>query len=560
MPFTHLDIKEQRTEKTVLLFSLLFLFYFIGFFILTACIQFFSAIYTIEDRETAFQFRFLLLFFWSFILAVSVAVIHWLFSVSDGMNRIISALKAQPLDPNDRYHHRVQDIIDELKLATGTTSKNIRGMVLPTVAVNAFAVSDFRGNAVIGVTEGLIARLNRQQLEAVLAHEMAHVVNRDAVIVTIACSLFAVYAQLLNAMEDVAFDSDGGNVGVLAVYTRQNAAPFVAIPILWLLTTGTYFLNILISRQREYLADATAVELTRDPLGLAEALYKVANSWRGIGYTDNSLSSIFIMPAEDSDLDNTESWVADAFSTHPPLSKRLEVLLNLGKIDIATFTQQIETDLTPPQVQSEETSSLSETTWFVQTESNQWQGPFTALQLTSIPFITPESWVTQDKTNAPIRAASDPLLSDLFRLRLEGKTLSPYQCPKCRQSLTKIDYEGAQVSRCHFCGGTLVEEQNLFRIFAREEKQFSEKLKKKADELLLQWRINPFHKGMKLSELVSAAFPVYRCPKCKTDMVRAPYTMQYFIVVDRCYSCNLIWLDKEELELLQIMVEKRKNK
>jgi Zn-finger nucleic acid-binding protein len=195
----------------------------------------------------------------------------------------------------------------------------------------------------------------------------------------------------------------------------------------------------------------------------------------------------------------------------------------------------------------------------VRTESNQWHGPLTALQLASIPFITPDSWVTQDKTTAPIRAASDPLLSDLFRLRLEGKMLSPYQCPKCRQSLTKIDYEGAQVARCHFCGGTLVEEQNLFRIFAREIKQFTDSLKKKAVELSQHWQFNPAHKGLKQSELVTAAFPAFKCPKCKTEMVRMPYTMQYFIVVDRCYTCKLIWFDKEELELLQILVERRKN-
>jgi heat shock protein HtpX len=557
MPFTHLDIKEQRTKKTVLLFILLFLFYFIGFFILTACIQFFFAIYTIEDRETALQFRFLPLFFWSFIFAVSVAVIHWLFSVSDGMNRIISSLKAQPLDANDRYHNRVQNIIDELKLATGTTSKNIRGMVLPTVAVNAFALGDFRGNAVIGVTEGLLARLNRQQLEAVLAHEMAHIVNRDALLVTVACSLFAVYAQLLTAVETATFELQKQNRDIFHINNQFGFAPFLIIPVLWLMTMGTMLLNTLISRQREYLADATAVELTRDPLGLAEALYKISNSWRGIGYADNNLSSIFIMPADDTELVNSEGWFAEAVSTHPPLAKRLEVLLNLGKLDFATFMQQIEPDLAQPQVQREEISTLPETTWFVRTESNQWQGPFTALQLTSIPFITPDSWVTQDTSATPVRAALDPLLSDLFRLRLDGKILSQYQCPKCRQSLTKIDYEGAQVSRCHFCGGTLIEEQNLFRIFAREEKQFPEQLKKKADELLLQWRINPFHKGLKLSELVSATFPAYKCPKCKTEMLRAPYTMQYFIVVDRCYTCNLIWLDKEELELLQIMIEKR---
>ena len=555
MSFTHLDIKEQRTKKTVLLFILLFVFYFIGFFILTVCIQFFFVLYTF-DGETGLRFRFLPLFFWSFLLAVGVAVIHWLFSVSDGMPRILSALKAQPLDPNDRYHHRLQDIIDELKIATGTTGKNIRGMVLPTVAVNAFAVSDFRGSAVIGVTEGLLARMNRQQLEAVLAHEMAHIINKDALLVTIACSLFAVYAQLLTAVETAAYELREQDRNIFRINNQRGVAPVLIIPVLWLMTMGTMLLNTLISRQREYLADATAVELTRDPISLAEALYKVSTAWRGIGYTDNNLSPIFILPAEDSELEAGENWFAETFSTHPPLSKRLEVLLNLGKVDYATFQQKVGTPLAAPESESG-LINQPPTTWWVRTESNQWRGPFTALQLTSIPFITPESWVTQNKEMAPVRAATDPLLSDLFRLRLEGKMLSPYLCPKCRQSLTKIDYEGAQVNRCHFCGGTLVEEQSLFRIFAREEKQFPNALKKKADELLLQWRINPAHKGLKQSELVNAAFPAYKCPKCKTEMVRMPYTMQYFVTVDRCYSCILIWFDKEELELLQILVEKR---
>ena len=555
MPFTHLDIKEQRSRKTAILFILLFIFYFVGFFILTACIQFFFAIYTF-DVETGLRFRFLPLLFWSFLFAISVAVLHWLFSVSDGMNRILTALHAQELDGTDRYHHRVQNIIDELKIATGTTGKNIRGMVMPTVAVNAFAISDFRGSAVIGVTEGLLARMNRQQLEAVLAHEMAHIVNRDALLVTIACSLFAVYAQLLTAVETTAYEIWDQDKNIFRDNNQSGFAPFLIIPALWLMTMGTMLLNTLISRQREYLADATAVELTRDPISLAEALYKVSISWRGIGYTDNNLSPIFILPAEDSELEAGEGRFAETFSTHPPLSKRLEVLLNLGKVDYATFQQKVGS---PPAAPESESGLINQTptTWWVRTESNQWRGPFTALQLTSIPFITPESWVTQNKEMAPVRAATDPLLSDLFRLRLEGKMLSPYLCPKCRQSLTKIDYEGAPVSRCHFCGGTLVEEQNLFRIFAREEKQFPDELKQKAVQLTEQWLLTRAIKTMKLSELVNAAFPAFKCPKCKTEMVRMPYTMQYFIVIDRCYTCNLIWFDKEELELLQILVEKR---
>ncbi|MCX7918273.1 MAG: zinc metalloprotease HtpX [bacterium] len=557
MSFTHLDIKEQRTKKTVLLFIVLFLFYFVGFFILTAIFQLVFVIYSIEERETAFQFRFLSIFFWSFIFAISAAVIHWLFSVSDGMTRILTGLKAQELDTSDRYHERMKNIIEELKIATGSTAKNIRGMVLPTVAVNAFAVSDFRGNAVLGVTEGLLARMNRRQLEAVLAHEMAHIVNKDALLVTIACSLFAVYAQILTAVETAADELGDQDRYIFRINNQRGFAPFLIIPVLWLITLGTMLLNTLISRQREYLADATAVELTRDPLSLAEALYKVSTSWRGIGYTDSTLSPIFILPAEDTELESSENWFANLFSTHPPVSKRLEILLNLGKADFSVFQRQVGTGFPIQPEKGEMPSSVSETTWWVRTESNQWQGPFTALQLTSNPFITPESWVSRDKQGQLIRAGTDPVLSDLFRLRLEGKLLSPYQCPKCRQSLTKIDYEGTQVNRCHFCGGTLVEEQNLFRIFAREEKQFSEELKLKAKASTRQWLLSRAVKTMKLSDLVTAAFPAITCPKCKTEMVRMPYTLQYFIVIDRCYSCKLIWFDKEELELLQILVESR---
>src|SRR6185503_11744032 len=146
-----------------------------------------------------------------------------------------------------------------------------------------FALSDFQGRHVIGTTEGVLSRLSRAQIEAIVGHEAAHVVSGDCLATTVTSSLFELYSGLLKGME-LMFRGSGRSSYRSSRSSGRGGGGIVAIIIvvyLLLLITKFlgYLLRMFISRQREYRADAIAVRLTRDPLSLAEALYAIGYHW-----------------------------------------------------------------------------------------------------------------------------------------------------------------------------------------------------------------------------------------------------------------------------------------
>ena len=114
-------------------------------------------------------------------------------------------MHARALDPDDRFHQRLADIVEEMRIATG--GPPVRCLTVPTQAMNAFAFSDLHGGACIGVTEGALSRLSRAQVEAVVAHEFGHVMSGDYVTVTSACLLFGVFTSLGGGLQDAGEDS-----------------------------------------------------------------------------------------------------------------------------------------------------------------------------------------------------------------------------------------------------------------------------------------------------------------------------------------------------------------
>ena len=121
---------------------------------------------------------------------------------------------------------------------------------------------------------GLLSRLTRPQLEAVVAHEAYHVLSGDCIEATVATSLFGMYASAIEKFQSF---SEG----------RAFFSP--AFILAWLLLKLSYILNMFISREREYRADAAAVRITRNPLALAEALHLLSRNWRGIGFIGAAL-------------------------------------------------------------------------------------------------------------------------------------------------------------------------------------------------------------------------------------------------------------------------------
>jgi len=138
------------------------------------------------------------------------------------------------------------------------------------------------------------------------------------------------------------------------------------------------------------------------------------------------------------------------------------------------------------------------------------------------------------------------------RIILESLSVGP--CPRCGIHLERVPYEGLPVDRCLACGGVLAAEARVKRILGRREQEFSREFRKEAEAWLERNYIVPG--GPRSSRPEELADPC-ACPSCRAPMHRRYYSPQYFVPVDRCFGCRLVWFDHKELELLQALVEER---
>ena len=195
-------------------------------------------------------------------------------------------------------------------------------MVIPSLSMNAIAVEDLSGQATIAITEGLLSRLTRPQLEAVLAHEAYHILSNDCIEATVATSLFGMYAAMLEKLQDFGDEERGGGL-------------HPAFFLFWVLMKLGQMLNLFISREREYRADAASVRMTRDPVAMAEALYLLSRNWRSTGLIGSGLEMLCIMNPEEAEAEEEEGFWQNLMSTHPPIRKRIDVLLSMAHADIS---------------------------------------------------------------------------------------------------------------------------------------------------------------------------------------------------------------------------------
>lgn len=201
------------------------------------------------------------------------------------------------------------------------------GMPMPKVAIvedsapNAFATGRDPQHAVIAFTTGILARMDREQLQGVAAHEMAHVANRDTLVSAVAATTAGAIALLSDLVLRMTFffggrrdnDNGGGNPLVaIAALLALVLAPIAAM-----------LLRAAVSRNRETLADATAVQFTRNPAGLRRALEVLESDSTVVQQRSNAVAHIWI----ESPLDSR--GMSQLFATHPPLRWRIEQLMKL---------------------------------------------------------------------------------------------------------------------------------------------------------------------------------------------------------------------------------------
>ncbi len=549
MPYSFTQIEEDKTRTIGFVFLFLLLFYFVSFWLIALLVKNFALYEYTNYRPGPFSFFNLRDSLLILAAALLAGYVHWTCTTSSLVAKISGVLKAEPLNKNDTYHQKLQNIIDEVCVATG--GRKIEGMVIPTSAMNAFALMDFEGRSVIGVTEGLLARLTRAQLEAVVGHEAAHIVAGDCLATTVTTSLFALYSGLLKGLESVfrttrSSSRRGGGILILLV---------VVYVLLWISRGMSHLARMFISRQREYRADVIAVRLTRDPLSLAEALYAIGYRWRGAGLTAAELESIFIVNPAYSAIDENAGLFADLFSTHPPLKERLQVLLNMAHTDLEKVSKDVEYKNNHPRTPTPGIGSATPNPQWMVHRNGTWEGPFEATQIPALEGMRPELWVQRLGATDIKMAYEDPELINAMNSRNE-KT-GTYHCPRCNIPLSTVIYEGVETNQCHFCHGILASPNNVERIIIRQEVGFPERITQLAAKISEEekiWREAAIKRDPKT---------MLTCPKCQPQMgkmLRTFYTAAYHVEIDKCFYCGSIWFDKDELEVLQCLIETQTNK
>ena len=255
-----------------------------------------------------------------FLIIMIVAIIFSVFYVWFGYYNsdkiAIASVKAKPA--NHEHHRELLNSVESMALASGLPMPKV--YVMPGSQINAFASGRDPKHAVIAFTEGAIQKLDKQELEGVVAHEMAHINNYDIRFMTLTAVLVGMIAILSEIfLRSLFFSSISG--GRDRDGRTQLAFIVIGIALAILAPIVVYLVQLAISRKREFTADATAVKFIRSPTGLIGALKKIGED--GAHFKKHEVSKA-VAPLFISN--PFKSNMKGLTSTHPPLEKRIEVL------------------------------------------------------------------------------------------------------------------------------------------------------------------------------------------------------------------------------------------
>jgi heat shock protein HtpX len=249
-----------------------------------------------------------------------------------GDKMILSSTHAKPLDLTDLKERQWQNVIEEMSIAAGIPLP--KTYIIDDPDPNAFTTGRNPQNSSIVVTKGLLDALNREELQAVAAHEMSHIKNFDIRLMLMIAVLVGAIALLADWTARGIFRRDSRRSS-----RRSSGSGAIVLVILaiWLITVVlapllSRIMAMFVSRKREYLADASGAELTRNPLALAAALEKISAHLEPTRSINQGTAHLCICDPKGSALGLKEGFRADLFATHPPILKRIEVLKQMAYI------------------------------------------------------------------------------------------------------------------------------------------------------------------------------------------------------------------------------------
>lgn len=259
------------------------------------------------------------------IVAVVMGTAMAIGSLQSGAKSVLQSTGAVPADPANPSHQQLINVVEEMSIASGMPKPAV--FVVPDPDPNAFATGKDPGHSYVAVTQGLLDSLNREELQGVIAHEMSHVRNYDIRLMTVVAAFVGSIVLLSDsARRGVRF---GGLAG--RGKSRSGGALGGIFMVLWLISIIlapliAQVMAMLVSRRREYLADASGAELTRNPLGLASALRKIEGASAPTESVKRGSAHLCIVDPMGRHLNSKEGVVAELFGTHPPIEKRILAL------------------------------------------------------------------------------------------------------------------------------------------------------------------------------------------------------------------------------------------
>ncbi|MHB8508347.1 MAG: M48 family metallopeptidase [Candidatus Dormibacteria bacterium] len=242
------------------------------------------------------------------LLALAVVV----YSLVLGKTTVLAISGARPADP--AQYAQLHNLIESIAIGAGLPKPEVYIIDDPTP--NAFATGLSPKASAVTVTTGLLQMMNREELEGVLGHEMSHIRNHDVRVVLIVATMVGLAALLASLLWR----------GMFSLRRMDERAAVVLIVAgLLMAVVGLIvgpLMQLALSRSRESLADASCVELTRNPAGLLQALQKIAQNDKPLAKFNHTTAAMFI----DNPLEHHKHWLHNLFDTHPPIEERIAAL------------------------------------------------------------------------------------------------------------------------------------------------------------------------------------------------------------------------------------------
>jgi len=257
------------------------------------------------------------------VIALVVWLIMNLVAYFQGDSILLSMSKAIKIGPDD--HPQLYNVVEEMKISSGL-EKIPNVYIIDDPALNAFATGRDPSKASVAVTSGLLEKLNRDELQGVIGHEVSHIKNRDVLLMTM-CSVILGTIVILSWYGSRALFFSGGRRSSSKGGGQAQALILVlAIVLMILAPIMAQLIYFAISRKREYLADASSALYTRYPEGLASALEKISGSTYQLKTANQATAPMYIS----NPFRQKGKAATDLTSTHPPTSERIRILRSMA--------------------------------------------------------------------------------------------------------------------------------------------------------------------------------------------------------------------------------------